>query len=151
MARTETGEEAYHLLRGLLMPFLERPEALGVLIELAARWDPESLEEIRGMIGEWVKSAQGLASRPNPRHGPPQMASRTLADLFFRQGHREEAERIYKSLLRKDPCDEDTLREYRERFPGGDGELHQGELLDSLQDMLRRIRQARAGRQGRGT
>lgn len=144
-ARTEAGEESYTALKELLVPFLTRPQALATLLDLAARWDPEGRLMIRELMRKWVDSAQALEREEEANYWGPPVVSRTLADLFYRQGHRDEAKRLYKSLLKRNPRDQAMLKEYQERFREGDASLMQGELLRSLEEMVKRIRIAKTG------
>ncbi len=142
-AEAEASEESYKALKDLLLPFLARPKALVKLLELAARWDPEGQAKIHALIRTWIQAAQGQGGQEKPPPPRPPVVSRTLADLYYRQGHREEAQRLYKTLLSRNPQDQVTLREYLERFPQGDQGPGQGQLLRSLQEMVHRIRTAR--------
>lgn len=144
-ARTELREESYNALKNLLVPFLARPQALAILLDLAAKWDPEGRKMIFELTKKWVESAQALVRGEESACWGPPVASRTLADLFYKQGHRDEAERLYKSLLRRNPHDQAVLKEYRERFRERDGGSGEGELLRSLQEMVKRIRIAKMG------
>ncbi len=145
MARTEVSEESYNALKNLLVPFLERPQALAILLDLAARWDPEGRNMICELMKKWVESAQALARQEESTCWGPPVVSRTLADLFYRQGHKDEAKRLYKSLLKSNPQDQAALKEYQERFRERDGGCGEGELLRSLQEMVKRIRIAKMG------
>lgn len=145
LAETQPTEESYKALKELMVPFLARHHALATLAGLAARWDPEGRRRILELVKKWVEAAQGL-EREEPTCVGPQVVSRTLADLFYRQGHKDEAEKLYKSLLRRNPQDRDTLREYQERFRAGVCSPGEGDLLRSLQEMLKRITEARTGR-----
>jgi tetratricopeptide (TPR) repeat protein len=151
-ARTEACEESYKALKDLLVPFLARPQALATLLDLAARWDPDGRKMICELMKKWVESAQALGREEESTCWGPPVVSRTLADLFYKQGHRDEAKRLYKSLLKRNPQDQAALKEYQERFRERDSGWGEGELLRSLQEMVKRIRIAkmgpRAGEQG---
>lgn len=145
MARAQEGEQSYRVLKELLAPVLSRPEVLAVFMRLSARWEPEHLSGIRRMVRAWVNEAQRLLQRDESGERVLPVVSRTLADLFFQQGHREEAERIYRALLEKNPADSAALQEYRERFCKGGQQPEQDELLRALERLAQRIRRARGG------
>lgn len=145
-ARTRQCEDSYKALKQLLVPFLERPQALATLMDLAARWDPEGRAVLRQLMRKWAESTLALLRNEGANCRGPQVVSRTLADLFYRQGHKEEAKRLYRSLLERNPRDQATLKEYQERFSGGELFCGDGQLLRALEEMVRRIRMAKTGR-----
>ncbi|MGQ9857992.1 MAG: hypothetical protein ACUVS3_04785 [Thermodesulfobacteriota bacterium] len=135
--------EHYRFLQAVLRPILRRPGLPETLVRLAAQWEPESAEEVIHDLRAWAKSVNATLRTSGWVERPPPLVSRTLADLFFRQGHLKEAERIYRILMERDPGDDSVLREYRERFGKGEAESGKRQLLRALEELAERIRRAR--------
>ncbi|PKN59032.1 MAG: hypothetical protein CVU56_02765 [Deltaproteobacteria bacterium HGW-Deltaproteobacteria-14] len=70
------------------------------------------------------------------------MITRTLAEIYARQGHIEEAADIYRRLLAKSP-DDGTLRARLAELEGdlsdARGESHRDARIERLRALLRRV------------
>lgn len=145
-------------------PPLERPAAEPIpepfLLEEPA---PEAPAPAGGLVEELMAfpapspsvdapSTPALAGEGAPPAGIP--ASRTLADLYYDQGHSEDARRIYERLARANPEDQSLAQRLKQLTDGqaesrpargGSGEGRQRRVA-ALQAWLRRVasRPARA-------
>ena len=139
--------EAYELLGAILKPVLEAPAALEVWMSLARRLEPERAAGFLRSLQAWVRVAQSLlvgrdGREPRP-DSPSGMVSRTLAELYWKQGYREKAEGMYRVLLQRDPEDQELRKVFRERFVGEDGRADTA--LRVLEGWARRIRRRKRG------
>lgn len=84
------------------------------LVEAAAPWapaPPAAVESEAPVFGidepsPWAAEPVSLTPRPEPLPTPPEpepIATATLGELYLRQGHLEEAERIFEEVLRREP------------------------------------------------
>jgi len=79
--------------------------------------------------------------------------TKTLAEIYLRQGHLKEAYEIFKKLAEKDPSDEEIrmrLYELSERFrspspPAGASCFSPAERISILEGWLANIRKRRGG------
>ena len=94
-------------------PAWEAAESLP-LVEAAAPWAPAPPAAVESEppvfeIDEptpWAAAPVPLMPEPEPLPTPPEpepIATATLGELYLRQGHREEAERIFQEVLRREP------------------------------------------------
>jgi tetratricopeptide (TPR) repeat protein len=94
-------------------PAWEVEEALP-LVEAAAPWAPAppAAVESEAPVFEldepspWAAAPVSLTPEPEPLPTPPApepIATATLGELYLRQGHLEEAERIFEEVLRREP------------------------------------------------
>jgi len=140
--------DAFEQLAGILQPVLDHPSTLRVWMALIQRLHPERLEDARTALALWIKDVQDSLS-PQPEEkpegpGPWVPVSRTMADLLWKQGHEEEAEKIYRTLLEREPEDLDLRRQFRGRFPGRDPHDREIQPLRILEGWVRTIRRRRA-------
>lgn len=146
LSREDSDEGQYFEgLKAVITPVLHRPEALGDLLELAEKYDPQGVDQILSSIKAWMEFARRLVEQ---REASPKviaaMASRTLAELFFRQGHLEEAKRIYRVLIQRNPDDKELKEEYQKRFCSELNKDNDQRLLEALTGLVQRIKTARA-------
>ena len=78
--------------------------------------------------------------------------TKTMAEIYLRQGHLQEAFEIFKALSEKNPSDRETqdrLRELRQKLSGSPGSepapLSNQEKIDTLKRWLANIQARRKG------
>jgi len=59
----------------------------------------------------------------------------TLAELYEKQGYRQQAEEVYREILNRDPENQEVKRRLKALSTGGD------ELVDELEQWLYRLHQ----------
>ena len=124
-ARAGQSAEAYGMLEGILGPVLERPHLLETWLDLMRVQKPQHEEAARRSLQDWVRRASALLEVPaeaclstEARLG---ILSRTLAQLYWEQGHREKALDIYRALVQRDPDNPELSKELEERLAHVEG------------------------------
>jgi tetratricopeptide (TPR) repeat protein len=142
--------EAYQLLSGVLRPVFESPSSLQILMDLVGRAEPNAATALRLSLKEWVRTAletlESMPSNSASNEDPRELVSRTLAQLYWNQGHSEKALEIYRALLQRDPHDEELLDEFQRRIRALEGiEVEPDGTIRALEEWARRIQQRRQG------
>jgi len=141
------GLEAQRLLQLYCLHRPEDMEAAGLLAELrAAQAEPEAEPE---EIPEEVSEADVLV----------QLATPTLAEIYFKQGQVQEAIRTYEKVVARNPHDERLIQRLNELKGAAQGPAETNELtagpspkeinqrmLSVLEGWLTRIRELKRGR-----
>ena len=128
-----------------MKPVLESPWALEEWFESMSDSDPEAFEEAVGLLRNWIKRAMLIVSEdsksPEDDSVEPKLISKTIARLYWKQGHRKKALEIYEALMNESPDDEELRAEYNERLQA----LHERpynieKIIEILEQWLVRIR-----------
>jgi tetratricopeptide (TPR) repeat protein len=145
-------------LEGILGPVIDRPWALEIWVELTRLLDPLAEQGLQEALGNWVRKAREILedhrSLSKIRVPSKGLHSRTIAGLYWDQGHREKAIEIYRALLRRDPEDIDLLKEFEMRLTASHGVHHErAGAMRTLEGWTARIRRRReelvSAREGR--
>lgn len=144
-ARETESAESYKMLKNILLEVMEVPDAVELLFTLIRKFEPHREEEIRSVVVSWIERTKETLERDGiegigEKGG---FVSRTLADLYFRQGYLDQAKGIYEALIKRDPNNWALIREYEERFHQKERIASGGKLLRVLSVWAERIREAK--------
>ncbi len=143
-ARSGETRESYETLKEILLGILSMPHAVEDLLRLTHKFEPQRESDIRRTVTRWIEEVKAvLERRAIDEIREESLVSRTLADLYFRQGHLEKAKRMYERLIHGDPDNMALMREYKERFPEGEERPSGGRLFQVLSAWAQRIKEAR--------
>jgi hypothetical protein len=139
---------ALAILDALVGAVVFRRDALRLWLDLVGRVSPGELARARSEAVRWAREAlaslkRGVGARQGG--GAEQgVVSRTLARLYWEQGHRGRALELYRILLDRHPGDEDLRREFEGRLAAeapGRGDSRHLHVLEAWADRIRRHRQ----------
>lgn len=118
LAQEGRHKEALSIFGSIFEPLLENPRIFRTWLELEGTINGREavgrlVERMEGIL-ESVREVRNSLEIPGEIRGQIKrpLASRTLARLFWNQGHRREALVIYEALLEKDPHDTALRIEY---------------------------------------
>jgi tetratricopeptide (TPR) repeat protein len=143
-ARWKETRESYETLKEVLLGILGMPRAVEDLLRLTRKFEPQRENEVRRTLARWIEEVKATVERRAiDEILEERLVSRTLADLYFRQGHLEKAKRMYETLIHRDPDNVALLREYEERFREREEGPCGGKLFQVLSVWARRIKEAK--------
>jgi len=143
-ARDKETRESYETLKGILLVILDMPRAVEDLLRLTHKFEPQRENEVRRTVTRWMEEVKAIVERrATDEILEERVVSRTLADLYFRQGHLEKAKRMYETLIHRDPGNVALMREYEERFCETEERPSCGKLFQVLSVWAQRIKEAK--------
>jgi tetratricopeptide (TPR) repeat protein len=158
MAGTGHPVEAYGMLGRILESVLERPQLLEIWMDLLRSLEPHREEAARQSLQVWVHRASAILEAPveaSPScEAPLEILSRTLAQLYWKQGHREQALDMYRALVRRHPDNRELLQELDERLAEVKGKRAATSVplrvLEHWAERIQRRRRSMEFHQGKG-
>lgn len=143
-------EMALERLEPILEPFLARPWVLELWMRLVRDFRPQQWERMGGQLERWSEVMAEVRAEwdswRQERDIQEDILSPTVARLYWKQGHRQRALKIFRELVRRRPDDRSLVEELRslERaMASEDPSQSIRTLMERLEEWMKRLQERR--------